>query len=112
MPAILAEKRATIANLETAIECESNAQARYAAFAARAEFEGWHGVASLLCAAARAEEIHSQNHTRTLKQLGEEARCRIHPIEVRSTLQNLKVALAEEQHEIDSMYPPFRSEAC
>jgi rubrerythrin len=109
---ILAEKTATLANLGSAFECESNAQARYIAFAAKADSDGWHGIASMFRAAARAEEIHSRNHLRAIRQLGEESPCEIHPIEARSTLQNLKVALAGEQHEIDSMYPPFLIEAC
>jgi rubrerythrin len=112
MSPTLAEKTATIANLGSAVECESNVQARYIAFAAKAESDGWRGVASLFRAAARAEEIHSRNHSRALKQFGEEADCQIRPIRVRSTLQNLKVALAGEQHEIDSMYPSFLIEAC
>ncbi len=112
MSSSLAEKTATIVNLGSALECESNAQARYTAFAAKADSEGWHGVASLFRAAARAEEVHSRNHLGAIRLLGEKAHCRMHPIEVRSTLQNLKVALAGEQHEIDSMYPPFLTEAC
>jgi rubrerythrin len=111
MSGILAEKTATIMNLGSAYECESNAQARYTAFAAKADSDGWHGAASLFRATARAEEIHSRNLMRAIKQLGEEAHCGIDPIEVKSTLQNLKIALAGEQHEIDSMYPPFLNEA-
>jgi rubrerythrin len=82
------------------------------AFAASADSDGWHGVASLFRAAACAEQIHARNHLRTIRQLGEDAHCEIRPVEVKSTLQNLKVALAGEQHEIDSMYPPFLAEAC
>jgi len=111
MSTLLAEKSATIANLMSAFECESNVRARYIAFAAKAESDGWNGVASLFRAAARAEEIHSRNHLRALRHMGEEAHCRIDSIKVSSTLQNLKVALAGEQHEIDSMYPPFLDEA-
>jgi rubrerythrin len=111
MSSLLAEKAATIANLGVAFECESNAQARYTAFAVAADSDGWHGIASLFRAAARAEEIHARNLMRTIGQLGEKAHCEIHPIEVKSTLQDLKIALAGEQHEIDSMYPPFLNEA-
>jgi rubrerythrin len=111
MSTSLAEKTATIANLGSAFECEANTHARYTAFAARADADGWHGVASLFRAAARAEEVHSRNHMRAIRQLSGEAHSEIQPIEVTSTLQNLKVALAGEQHEIDSMYPPFLNEA-
>ena len=104
------ETTATIANLLVAYEGESNAHSKYVLFAAKAESEGWQGAASLFRAAARAEEIHASNHARVLKQLGSEARCQIHPAEVKSTLENLKAALAGEQYEIDTMYPAFIAE--
>jgi rubrerythrin len=101
------EKTATIANLLAAYEGESNAHSKYVVFAAKADAEGWHGAASLFRAAARAEEIHATNHARAIKQLHAEAKCQIHPAEVKSTLENLKAALAGEQYEIDTMYPAF-----
>lgn len=105
------EKTTTIANLLAAYEGESNAHSKYVVFAAKADAEGWHGAASLFRAAARAEEIHASNHGRVLKQLGAEPKCQIHPAEVKSTLENLKAALAGEQYEIDTMYPAFIAEA-
>jgi len=105
------EKTATVANLLAAYEGESNAHSKYGAFAEKAVAEGWHGAASLFRAAARAEKIHATNHARVLKQLGVEAKCQIHPDEVKSTVENLKAALAGEQYEIDTMYPAFIAEA-
>ena len=104
------ETTATIANLLAAYEGESNAHSKYVLFAAMADAEGWHGAASLFHAAARAEEIHANNHARVLKQLGVEAKCQIHSADVKSTLENLKAALAGEQYEIDTMYPAFIEE--
>ncbi|MBS1804330.1 MAG: hypothetical protein JST28_13265 [Acidobacteria bacterium] len=101
----------TIANLLAAYEGESNAHLKYIVFAAKADAEGWHGAASLFRAAARAEEIHATNHARVLKQLGAEAKCQLHPADEKSTLENLKAALAGEQYEIDTMYPAFIAEA-
>ncbi len=101
----------TLTNLLAAFEGESNANAKYTAFAAKADEEGFHGAASLFRAAARAEHIHAQNHARVIKQLGGEAHCEIHPVGVKSTLENLKVALAGETYEIDTMYPDFLAEA-
>ena len=105
------EKTATVANLLAAYEGESNAHSKYVLFAVKADAEGWHGAASLFRAAARAEEIHATNHARVLRQLGTEARCEIHPAEVKSTLENLRAALTGEQYEIDTMYPGFIAEA-
>lgn len=111
MSDLVLEKTATVANLLAAYEGESNARAKYVLFAAKADSEGWHGAASLFRAAARAEEIHASNHGRVLRQLGAEAKCQIHPAEVKSTVENLKAALAGEQYEIDTMYPAFIAEA-
>lgn len=104
------ETTATIANLLAAYEGESNAHFKYVLFAAKADAEGWYGAAGLFRAAARAEEIHATNHARVLKQLGAEAKCQIHPVEAKSTLENLRAALAGEQYEIDTMYPAFIAE--
>jgi rubrerythrin len=65
----------------------------------------------LFRAAALAEQIHAANHARVIRQLGGEAIAEIHPVEVESTLENLKTALKGEQYEIESMYPGFLKEA-
>jgi len=111
MPAIDAENATTVQNLLAAFEGESNAHAKYTAFAVKADADGLHGAASLFRAAARAEQIHAANHARVIKQLGGDAKCEIHAVEVKSTLENLKAALGGEQYEIDTMYPGFLEEA-
>jgi rubrerythrin len=111
MSAIAPENTVTVQNLLAAHEGESNAAAKYTAFAIKADADGVHGAASLFRAAARAEQIHAINHARVIKQLGGELRCEIHAVEVKSTLENLKTALGGEQYEIDTMYPGFLEEA-
>ena len=111
MPAIAAANETTVHNLLSAFEGESNAHAKYIAFAVKADEDGLHGAASLFRAAGRAEQIHAANHARVIKQLGGEARCEIQAVEVKSTLANLKTALSGEQHEIAVMYPEFLKEA-
>ena len=111
MPTVAAGNEITIKNLLAAFEGESNAHARYIAFAVRADEDGLHGAASLFRAAGRAEQIHAANHARVIKQLGAEAICEIHPAEVKTTLENLEAALSGEQYEVDTMYPEFLAEA-
>jgi rubrerythrin len=111
MPVIAAENAITIQNLLAAVEGESNAHAKYTAFAVKADADGLHGAASLFRAAGRAEQIHAANHAQVIKQLGGEAKCEIHAVEVKSTLENLKAALSGEQYEVDVMYPGFLKEA-
>ncbi len=113
MPAthVTTENEITVKNLLAAFEGESNAHAKYTAFAAKADADGLHGAASLFRAAAHAEQIHAKNHARVIRQLGGEAQAEIHAAEVKTTLENLKAALGGEQYEIDSMYPAFLEEA-
>jgi len=105
------ENEVTLRNLQAAYEGESNAHAKYAAFAVKADAEGLHGASSLFRAAARAEQIHANNHTRVIRQLGAEPAATIHSIQVKSTIENLNEARAGERYEIDSMYPEFIREA-
>ncbi|MGA2807804.1 MAG: rubrerythrin family protein [Terracidiphilus sp.] len=111
MPGVAAENAITVQNLLAAFEGESNAHAKYTAFASKADEDGLHGAASLFRAAGRAEQIHATNHARVIHQMGGHAECAIHPVEVKSTLENLKAALNGEQYEIDTMYPGFLEEA-
>jgi rubrerythrin len=111
MPAIAAGNATTIQNLLAAFQGESNAHAKYTAFAVKADADGLHGAAGLFRAAARAEQIHATNHARVIKLLGGEAGCEIRAVEAKSTLENLKAALSGEQYEIDTMYPEFLEEA-
>ena len=111
MSGVAAENAVTVQNLLAAFEGESNAHAKYTAFAAKADEEGLHGAASLFRAAARAEQIHAGNHARVIGQLGARAECVIRAVEAKSTLDNLKAALNGEKYEIDTMYPGFLAEA-
>lgn len=111
MSRAVAEATSTLASLMDAFNGESNAHARYLAFAAKADAEGWHGVASLFCAAAFAEHIHAGNHARVIKQQGGTPQAVVRTAEVRSTLENLSIALGGEQFEVDTMYPKFIKDA-
>jgi len=111
MPGIATANESTVKNLLAAYEGESNASAKYTAFSAKADAEGYHGAASLFRACARAEAIHAANHARVIKALGGEASYTLHHIDVKGTLDNLKTALAGELYEVNTMYPEFLEEA-
>jgi rubrerythrin len=111
MPQVAIENATFIQNLMTAYKGESNAHARYIAFAAKADVDGLYGVASMFRAVARAEKIHAENHARAIEQLGGEAIDDADPVGLSTTLENLKTALAGEQYEIETMYPGFLKEA-
>ncbi|HET7185179.1 MAG TPA: rubrerythrin family protein [Terriglobales bacterium] len=101
----------TLKNLQAAYNGESNACARYAAFAQKADEEGFHRAASLFRAASRAEQIHAANHAAVIKQMGGTPQTHIETPVVRSTAENLNVAIAGEEYERDLMYPDFIREA-
>jgi len=101
----------TLENLQTAYNGESNARVRYRLFAVQADMDGYCDVASLFRAAARAEQIHAENHARVIRSLGTEPKSIIVPIEVHDTASNLRDAIRGEEHERDVMYPEFIAEA-
>lgn len=108
---ISAENEAAIQDLLAAFEDETNAQAKYLAFAEKADAEQLHGAASLCRAAARSERVHAARHARAMKQLGVNAWSAPHQVEVKSTLENMRDALEGEEHEIAESYPGFLEQA-
>ena len=101
----------TLQNLQTAFNGESNAHARYLAFAAKADQEGYGEVASLFRATARAEEIHARNHAEEIKKVGGTPQAKIDTSVVRSTKENLDAAIQGEAYEWLAMYPQFLHQA-
>jgi rubrerythrin len=83
---------------------ERNAQARYAAFATKADEEGFGGVASLFRACGRAEKIHEEKFTQLLKKKGGTVPEGIEEPKVGTTRENIAAALAAEQNERDAIY--------
>ncbi len=85
-------------NLKTAFAGESQANRKYLAFAKKADEEGFPQIAKLFRAAAAAETVHAHNHLRAMDG-------------VKSTAENLEAAVAGENYEVVSMYPPMLAEA-
>ncbi len=101
----------TLENLQAAYNGESNAAARYKAFAAKADAEGYLGAARLFRAASRAETIHAQSHAKVLQALGGTPKADVGTPEVKTTRENLQAAIAGETYEKDTMYPEFLARA-
>ncbi len=78
--------------LKEAFAGESKANRTYQAFAAKADKEGYSQAATLFRAASEAEAVHANNHLRAMKG-------------IQSTEDNLKEAIAGEDHEWTTMYP-------
>jgi len=101
----------TLDNLQAGFNGESNAHARYLAFAEKADQEGYGEVASLFRAAAKAEEVHAANHAAVIKKLGGTPQAKIETPVVKSTQENLEAAIKGESYERDTMYPEFLKQA-
>jgi rubrerythrin len=111
MPLVAATSSKTVDNLQTAFNGESNAHAKYLAFAQKADEEGYGPVASLFRAAARAEQIHAGNHAEVIKKMGGTPKATIETAVVKSTKENLEAAIKGESYERDVMYPEFLKQA-
>jgi len=98
----------TIANLKEAIIGETNARAKYLAFADKADEENYRSVANLFRAAAAAENIHLRSHNKVLEKMGEpEFPTTAATPTVNSTAENLQTAIYIETHEYTMTYPGF-----
>jgi len=104
-------RAATLDNLQVAYNGESNANARYLAFARKANEEGYDAAASLFRAAAMAEQVHYERHAGEIKKLGGTPKADIMAPVVNSTRENLESALEGETYEHDVMYPEFIKQA-
>lgn len=80
-------------SIKAAFAGESQASVKYQIFAEKAEKE-YPNIARLFKALSFAERVHATNHLRAMGG-------------VKSTLDNVEVALAGETFEIDEMYPAY-----
>ena len=101
----------TLDNLMAAYKGESNANARYLAFAEKANEEGYDAVASLFRAAAMAEQVHYERDAEIIRKLGGVPNVEIEAPIINSTKENLESALKGETYEKDVMYPAFIKQA-
>jgi len=101
----------TLENLMAAYNGESNAHAKYLAFAEKADKEGYGKVASLFRAAASAEEIHLKSHAEVIKGMGGVPKADIKVPEIKSTKENIESGLQGENYERITMYPDFIAQA-
>lgn len=99
--------KTTVDNLQAAFNGESNANAKYTAFALKADEEGYKSVAALFRATALSEGIHAKKHAAAITKLGAVPKADIAKPDVKTTKENLEAALAGETYEKDTMYPDF-----
>lgn len=105
--AAIGQTKKTAENLKAAYKGESEASAKYAAYAAQAKKEGLVSIATLFEAASRAESIHAANHKKVLEGMGIKPGAVTPNFTVKTTAENLADAKSGEGYEITTMYPGF-----
>ncbi len=102
----------TGANLQRAFGGEVNAHHRYLEAAKVAESEGRRDVAALFRACATAEQAHADRHVEAIAWTsGGEARAMMARLSLGTTLENLQLAAALEDYEVQSLYPALLERA-
>ena len=96
---------ATKENLQVAYQGESKAKARYEAFAAKADAEGYKSVAVLFRATAKSEAVHAAKHAAMLKKMGVKAVAAVDKPDVKSTKENLETSQKDESLEKSRNWP-------
>lgn len=109
----------TIKNLTKAFIGESQARNRYTYYAKVAQKEGYEQIAAIFLLTAEQEKIHAKRlfeHINELKKGSDENLEEIiveaaAPTIYGTTVENLKAAIAGENHEYTQMYPAFADQA-
>lgn len=105
----------TIQNLAKAFAGESQARNRYAMYAKIAKKEGYEQIAAIFTETAEQELEHAKWLMKLINELKQESSEDLHEIKIEAgvptavgnTIENLKAAIAGENHEYRSMYPEF-----
>jgi rubrerythrin len=100
-------------NLQTCFDAESRESQLYTKYADKADAEGYHQVASMFRAVARAEAIHAAQKSELIKKMG--GTPTLSEISedppVGTTRENVESASAAETRENETMYPAFVEQA-
>jgi rubrerythrin len=101
----------TVENLKAALQGETNASAKYEAFAVKAKEEKLPQIATLFNAASKSESIHAANHKKVLEEMGIKVDVKPQAFDVKTTKENLDAAYAGEKHEVENMYKGYIDQA-
>lgn len=105
----------TLKNLVKAFIGESQARNRYTFYAKIAKREGYEQIAEIFLETAENEKEHASTLFKFIDELRRKGDERIEdvkvevtaPITIGNTIENLKAAIAGENHEHTQMYPEF-----
>lgn len=104
-------KSVNLQNIQNAYKAEVTASAKYEAFSEQAEEEGYHKIAIMFDALSKAKNIHAENHKAVLEEADQDVP-EIEPeFQVKTTRENLRDAIADENYKINTMYPEYIANA-
>lgn len=106
-----AQPEKTIANLKWAYEKELTASVRYAAYALKAQEEGYEAIAKLFNAVSKSDGIHAENHLKALEAHGVTMEEVTPQYETLTTLENLELSIKGESIAIEEKFPQYLAEA-
>jgi len=106
-----ASESVTYNNLYASVQGETNAHAKYTAFAAKADEEGYAVIARLFRATAEAEAKHAADEWAILLGMGATDHPTADSVAVGTTAENLQAAYDGETYEWTEMYPGFKQAA-
>ncbi len=109
--AAVANETNSLENLLTAYNIESNAYNLYRAFSEKADKEGHPGVAYLFRAVLEAINVQRENHAEAIKTMKGTPKSELKTPVVKSTGENLQIAIKEESARYTDLYPVFLKKA-
>lgn len=105
----------TLLNITKAYIGECQARNRYTFYAKVAQKEGYEQIAEIFLLTAEQEKVHAKRlfeHIQELKENDEEIKVEaLAPTVYKTTIENLKAAIAGETYETKEMYPSFSKKA-
>ncbi|MBU4210423.1 rubrerythrin family protein [Patescibacteria group bacterium] len=109
----------TIQNLSKAFVGESQARNRYSFYAKIAQKEGYEQIAEVFLLTAEQEKSHAKRLFEEIQRLKKKSKENLDEIKIETvaptiysnTKNNLKAAIAGENHEYTQMYPEFAKTA-
>ena len=101
----------TIDNLKAGIKGEMLASAMYSAFAEKAKAERHDTIARLFDAISISEGIHIVNLRKVLESMGQRMENYKPEYDVKTTEENIQIAIDEETFETRTIYPLYFNEA-
>ena len=107
-----AAPKTTLDNLQAAYAADADAQQQFAAYAVKADGEGYKGVATLFRALVKQQDIRAAKHSAILKKAGATVvAAKAAEVEAKSTKENLDAALQSLIKQRDVTYPQYAKQA-